>query len=558
VTHIAYMAGTVCLFRFGAGGRCHGAALWASVCVLVLACVLALRWHGPSHDVFSRWGARLAPPPFPERWRDCRWAHLADAYADMYLGHCFERWSRWHWTLAAIDALRAGQVRKALFMASYSTHYLTDYTTFAHAWSWALPENRLRYLPAFARGLASRIDKDKYIGRIAWDDVGAQLIEGGRVLPVRRVDHEAGLFAELDGNLHKFHDRMPVPEEWLDPEILAFPDGWTFFDFDTYAQWLNNVLALRLVDVDSAGGKLALKNAREVRPIYLAQMVNAVQQCAIYYSYISTAASAEVIGSIGDIPGPMDKFRVLAREGARVVVPRGASWPLRRAALVLALSFRRAEARRAADSSRETPPLESYILDDGAAEEDLGKYHLVILGSPRENAVARRLGEALPARGSSGAIVIGKGAFGPDRWTALVAGASVQHTLHLVDYLLDLACAPVHGRWPPEAVVGPQREMSTSLKVLANLKKMEDSDRLADAYRPEYHNADDGKWKEFLPRVNETLEGGWNLEEWFDELLFTRLLPDGGDARQIMEDKAFLETLGAYLDGKSAGGKLGR
>ncbi|MBM4082141.1 MAG: hypothetical protein FJ278_20715, partial [Planctomycetes bacterium] len=92
----------------------------------------AFGW-GVGHDDSSYLGATISPEPFKTNAKLCVYGHYPDSIQDHAVGHGRDGYLRRLFTFEAIDALRAGDIPKAMFLASAATHYLTDRACIAHA-----------------------------------------------------------------------------------------------------------------------------------------------------------------------------------------------------------------------------------------------------------------------------------------------------------------------------------------------------------------------------------------------------------------------------------------
>lgn len=115
--------------------------VWSKCAAVPFLCCAAVIWmprsvHGwaEAHNDAFRLCARVSPEPFCSN-SDCPYidACYPDSMQDHAVGHGADGCLRRLLTFEAIDALRANDVPKAMFLASVATHYLTDRRCIAHS-----------------------------------------------------------------------------------------------------------------------------------------------------------------------------------------------------------------------------------------------------------------------------------------------------------------------------------------------------------------------------------------------------------------------------------------
>ena len=105
--------------------------------LLILACAREGLGAGTdTHRPAAQYAARLSSEPFKSGWRDCFGAMVPDQMIDQPLAHENHRAAGMLYTHEAIRYLREKQYKKALFLASARSHYLTDSLAIAHCDVW--------------------------------------------------------------------------------------------------------------------------------------------------------------------------------------------------------------------------------------------------------------------------------------------------------------------------------------------------------------------------------------------------------------------------------------
>lgn len=200
-------------------------------------------------------------------------------------------------------------------------------------------------------------------------------------------------------------------------------------------------------------------------------MVSAV---LAYYRYLTVAARTEVVGDLDGIFPAADRLALMAARAPRIYLGPDAQWPLRRAAYLLAMELVRAEHRRHGRQGREYG---ENLLDQcdaliGTVDVPGSEVDRRIVISWREEASAAA---DLAQRELSGSVLVcesGKEAAGH----IILRGEDLQSSIHLVDYLLDLAHAPLNGRTPIEVMFNVVEQEWPGTPFLAELGQTPDPD----------------------------------------------------------------------------------
>ena len=79
--------------------------------------------------------------------------------------------------------------------------------------------------------------------------------------------------------------------------------------------------------------------------------------------------------------------------------------------------------------------------------------NIIVLATPDDADLAQSFPIRHLEAGRRGSIDVRNAGPHKEQQTVVLLGASTQDALYLVDYLLDLAWDPVHGRWPCDDVV---------------------------------------------------------------------------------------------------------
>lgn len=330
------------------------------------------------------------------------------------------------------------------------------------------------------------------------------------------------------------------------PKMLRRPTDWTFSDYDEYAQWYGFFISLDMLDPASLNGpQLRPGNASGMEAVRIDEVTNAAAQCAAYCGYLSTAAGVEVQTSLGELLPEYDKFMALAHGEPLLAISTEAPWPVEHAAHVLAIELLRGERRRAqtqgaAQPGRKIADYTVRVSPEKAVERLRG--HNVVLLAPEDERLARALGAPEVRHGASGVIATAKPDAGTQNVTIFVRGASKQHTLYLVDYLLDLSWTLLHARWPIERNVETLKELWAGWKLILNLRKMHGKEAVAYARKVPYSHvatrkADSAKYD----AGQQGIRAGASELEWWQHFLLELRLPDDRQVPDMIDKSKKIE-----------------
>lgn len=510
-------------------------------CLLVLLAVIggvtlslpktAFGWSIGHND--SSWlAATLSPEPFASNPKLCLYACYPDAMGDWNCGYSLRLFS-----FEAINALRAGDAPKALFLASAATHYLTDGACIAHSHAWYKRENYPweRFLPKRYQGIkiprTSRMVYYSHLKREVKDTV----------LDTPEPEYNVEKWRQHKGSINAYFDTMPSSRRLVTPDLLRKPTGWTFNDCDQYCRWYGMMfIALDMIAPESLGtAQPRLRDALGIRAINLEELLNGAEMDAAYYGYLSSAANAMVEPSLDLALPDNDKLLSLAGKDAVVLIPEKASWPVERAAHVLGMEMLRAT-RRAAVLKKAEPPkrtVASFVVRVPIEQIplELGRRSAVLLLPPNDPEWAKAAGAAPVSAGKTGLVSARKDKQGNIH--VLLRGTTEQDTLYMVDYLLDLAWAPLHARWPAQTVADAAKEAWAGWKLILDLRRMQGKEAVAFASKVPY-KADKEAVSRFHQDMNRLTQQPASQEEWWTHFLFEIPLPDGRRVPDMIEKGA--------------------
>ena len=491
-----------------------------------------LAWDVQHNDA-SRLGATIAPEPFKSNADLCVHGTYPDSLPDHAISCHEEIYLRRLFTFEAIEALRAGDVPKAMFIASAATHFLTDYCCIAHStYAWYHDGNPngpwARFLPRKYQNLrVPRVVKQVYYPHLKGTakDNCLDLPE-----PMYNIEN----WRKFQGSINAYFDTLPSVRGYITPEMLRRPTNWTATDYDQFARWYGNFIALDMLDPQSlTAPPFRLRDAAGMKAVNIEEVLNATAQCAAYYGYLCTAAKTQVSPALEQLLPEHDKLLTPAKGRATVAIADKAPWPVERAANVLAMELLRAERRLATQTGGSMPEhkISDYVtrLSEEHALEGL-KDHSVILILTSDNVPLVRAMKVpeLPA-GARGLITVEKSGDSGQGIRVTLRGASRQDTLYLVDYLLDLCDAPLNGPWPAERVVEAVKRLWPGWQFLLDLRKMGGEAVVPYAYK--FAKNRPPLDQEAANRVREELRNGpgkpSGQDEWWARFLLEMPLPDG-------------------------------
>ena len=113
----------------------------------------------------------------------------------------------------------------------------------------------------------------------------------------------------------------------------------------------------------------------------------------------------------------------------------------------------------------------------------------------------------------------------------------MQDTLYLVDYFLDLAWAPLHGRWPVEEMRDLYQDVWAGWRLILDLRQMTGQAAADHVKKLPHHHLATGKEdsQKCAERTKEGIHAPASEEEWWDHFLLATPLPDGRRVPDLLE-----------------------
>ncbi|MDD4872124.1 MAG: hypothetical protein PHR77_16330 [Kiritimatiellae bacterium] len=478
------------------------------------------------HNDAARLGATLAPEPFKSNPDFCWAGTYPDDIADWCVGHDSDGYLRKLLTFEAINALRAQDVPKALFLASVATHYLVDRACIPHSgWAWHYSKGWQQFLP------------------VKYRDVKLPFIKEGNeyILQVLPPEYCSEAWTRAKGSSESYLEFLPSIRPLVKPEMLRKFDQWTFTDAFLYGRWYSGFIALDLLDGENIKHPpFRFKDTRGMQAVLADELINTAAVCGSYYGYLVTAAGSDVPDEWSCVLPPRDRFLELVRNGTIVVIGEKAPWPVERAALVLAMELVRAEQRFAVIDGRKllvTSP-ESLIVRYNSARPDqrLAQSNLIVLSTPEDIDLQKSFNINKVVSGKRGRITVRKAVPSRGRNTIILMGATMQDSLYLVDYLLDVSWDPFHGRWPADKIVNALQKTWAGWKLIEDLRSRSGIEAVEYAKKyPRNHKstrvADAELYKELL---GSDLKRGASDLEWSRFFLLEVRLADGRQVPDVI------------------------
>lgn len=519
-----------------------------------LSFLLPCTLHGWSwqHDDATRLAAMISPEPFNSNFKTCTFGSYPDSLPDHATGLSEELYLRRLFTFEAIDALRAGDAPKAMFLASAPTHFLTDYSCIAHMRAWhhnGSPHDKwAKYLPRKYQSLrVPRVKKDVYYEHLkgTYHDT---------CLDVPEPQYNLEKWRQYQGSINAYFDSLPSVYALVTPEMLRPPVDWTCTDFDQYARWYGNFIALDMLDPHTLDGpQIRLRDPLGMKAVSIVELINGAEQCAAYFWYLCTAAKAEVRPSLNEILPEHDKLMALSKGNPLVVISADSTWPVERAAHVLAMELLNADRRLAKTTGRPHPAktVSDYVsrLTSERTSEALKGHNAILLLTPEAQALADAIKASEIPKDKSGLIYAEKSG---ENIRIILRGATRQDTLYLVDYLLDLCDAPLYNLWPSERMIEAIRQIWGGWQLLLDLRKLQGE--AAVAYARKFPNTWQRPSSQTLNKVREELKRQTQTtltqEEWWRHFLLELPLPDGRRVPDMIEKGTDYSQLIQRLTGK--------
>ena len=493
------------------------------------------------HGTAVQIAAQVAPEPFRSHWKACRGGSFPDQMRDQPLGHANQRAAGMLLTLEAIRYLREGQVNKAMLLASVRGHYVADSSCIAHALVWSSRK-------------ADDVMKPGVHGNGVWSFLPASVQEyrlpfatergkGGyyplliEPPPLFRKAWDSLPQLELTGSMHGYFDRVhpltPYPDG-LPATDIADTSLWSAYDREFCGRWVAENIALTVLDRDSvlAGGKTvrfvdadALQKAIEVDTRNMAASI------AAYYRYLTVAKDTRLVGDVEELFPSVDRLSLMARLKPKIYLSADAPWPLKRACYLLAMEIVRARHRNRGQLGGQyglglRKKCEALLTTVAMPADEAGR-RVIIAWKQDQVAVSKTAARPL----TDTTILFERRQRGAGH--IVLRGKDLPSAIHLVDYLLDLTYAPLHGRAPMEVVLTVLRRDWEGMNLLKQLRALTDVQAATTPARLDDPHVDDrDEWTE---RVRRTLwpytEGQSDiagpLQIFWNLLLIDLPLPDG-------------------------------
>ena len=505
-----------------------------------------------THDTSVLVAALAAPEPFRNHWLACRGGSWPDYMRDQPVGHANQRLAGLLYTREAIRHLKAGNLNKALLLASARCHYVGDSSCIAHAKVW-----RPR-----AKGDVLQPDKP---GRGVWSflprgvqdywlpfETNAAL--GYSPLQIGRPPLFQKQWDDLPkrghpANMHTFFDQthalLPFPGRFPDNvanfakhllDAVGIPDttNWSTYDREFYGRWVAENVALSVLDRESVLSRakpIRFVGAVEFQAALEAEMANMVASISTYYRYLNVAADARVIGDFEEVFPAVDRMALLARRHPKIYLSADAPWPLKRACRLLAMEIVRGQHRNAGrwgGQYGERLLKETDALFDTCNIAAGEASHRVLIAWDLSEKETETFAAAPISKTQ---ISFARGA---DEGAAItLRGPDLQSTVHLVDYLLDLMNAPLHDRVPVEVVFTALHREWEGIRLMQELEELTDDKAASTPDRPRNpHLHDQAAWEKRVKRmVNPNTQGQSDISGplvVYSNLMLKQLpLPDG-------------------------------
>jgi hypothetical protein len=505
-----------------------------------------------THDTSVLVAALASPEPFRSNWRACRGGSWPDYMRDQPVGHANQRLAGLLYTLEAIRHLKAGNIHKALLLASARCHYVGDSSCIAHAAVWKpraeddvlqrdklgrrvwsfLPADVQEYWIPFEQGTSLGYDP-VLIGppplfRKKWDD-----------LPKRGRRGDMHTFFDQTHALLPFPGRFPenvsdFGKHLIEDVGLADTENWSTYDREFYGRWVAENVALSVIDRQSvlSGSKpIRFVGEIEFQAALEAEMANMVASISTYYRYLTVAANTRVEGDVEELFPSMDRMALLARARPKIYLSADAPWPLQRACRLVAMEIVRGQHR---NRGRWGGQYGEHLLEETdslfetvemPAEE--GSRRVLIAWKMPDEKIAQHATKSLKDMSILFERDEGDGAH------ITLRGSDLQSTLHLVDYLLDLTNAPLHGRVPIDVVSTALRREWEGIRLMKELESLTDEQAASLPERPRNpHKFEEEEWSARVRRmVNPNTDGQSDISGplvVYSNLLLKQLpLPDG-------------------------------
>ncbi len=479
---------------------------WSSLVVLLALGYgfTAMGAGSDTHRPAAQYAARLSAEPFKSGWKDCFGAMVPDQMIDQPLAHENHRAAGMLYTHEAIRYLRKKQFKKALFLASARSHYLTDTLAIAHCDVWkSRRENDVMKPGQHGMHIWSFLPKSVQAFQMPFGERKEGMHYTPLLIDPPPLQREAwdGL-AKINtvGSMHAFFDRTALHSAYKQGQfpLNNIPDttNWSCYDREMVARWHAEQIALEMVDRNSVlakGGRIRFSDAQKMQKAFDHEMENMIAAVMTYYRYLGVAADTKMTGDIDRLLPSIDRLVLMARHDPVIYISDKASWPLRRTCMLLAMEIVRARYRAKGDFgyaySRGLKEACEAMIHSIKVSEGEDDKRILVAWKTREPAREAAMGDKL--KGNN--VVCAKG----EQHGAhiLLRGKDLQSTLHLIDYLLDLSYAPLNGKAPVEVLFRIFAKEWAGMKLIEDLKVTPEEDV---AKRFEHikssHSLDHGQW----------------------------------------------------------------
>jgi hypothetical protein len=471
---------------------------------------------------------------------------------DQAVGHANQRLAGLLYTLEAIRHLKAGDINKALLLASARCHYVGDSSCIAHAAVWkprpkddVLEPNKLgrrvwSFLPAKVQNYWLPFEKSTALN-YAPLQIGPPPLFQKEWADLPRRGHP--------GNMHTFFDQthalLPLPGRFpsnvagfanhiINKVGISDTDNWSAYDREFYGRWVAENIALSILDRKTVlSGKKPIRfvGRAEFQAALEAEMANMVASIATYYRYLTVAADTKIVGDIEELFPSVDRMALLARARPKIYLSADAPWPLKRACRLLAMEIVRGQHRNAGrhggQYGERLLEKSDALFDQTPMPPDQASRRVVLAW----NLPAGELAKSATKTITGNQILFERSQGDGDH--IILHGTDLQSTLHLVDYLLDLTNAPLHGRVPIEVINTVLRREWEGLRLMKELNSLSDKEAASQPDRPHNpHKFDEEKWAARVRRmVNPNTDGQSDIAGpliVYSNLMLKQLpLPDG-------------------------------
>jgi hypothetical protein len=342
---------------------------------------------------------------------------------------------------------------------------------------------------------------------------------------------------ELTGSMHGYFDRVhplkPYPKGLPATDI---PDTslWSAYDREFYGRWVAENIALTVLDRESvlAGHKpIRFVDADALQKAIELDTRNMAASIAAYYRYLTVAKATQLVGDIEELFPTIDRLALMARQKPKIYLSPDAPWALRRACYLLAMETVRARYRNngklgdqyGKNIRKESEALLATVtMPDG----DAGK-RVIVAWKQNPQAVAKIASRPL----TDTTIVCERRKRGAGH--IILHGHDLQSAIHLIDYLLDLTNAPLHGRQPIEVVLTVLRRDWEGTHMIEQLRGLTDTQALTTPKRLEDpHVEDRDEWTERVqwtiwPHTEGQSDIAGPLQIFWNLMLIDLPLPNG-------------------------------